>query len=235
MIVLFVALLPVALLAFYMYKKDKYAPEPIGQLLKALAYGAISVPVSLLISVPLSLFGLVFQNPTNVSQAMSTSFFGAAIPEELAKLFMLWLLLRKNKYYDEYTDGIVYAVFVSLGFAAVENVMYLIQNMDNLVSVGIVRALFSVPGHFGFGVLMGYYYALTTFYSRSPRKNLILLFVAPILAHGIFDSLLFALPTLPEWAAGVLLILFLVFCHTTWRYGMRRIKDHLERDARYMR
>lgn len=57
--------------------------------------------------------------------AIRLSFFGAAILEESAKLFMLWLLLRKNKYFGERVDGIVYAVCVSLGFAALENVMYL--------------------------------------------------------------------------------------------------------------
>ncbi len=230
-----IALLPVALLAFYMYKKDKYAPEPIGQLVKALQYGACAAIASTFISIPLTNIGLVSMQPDTPAQALITSFLGAAIPEELAKLFMLWLLLRKNKYYDEYTDGIVYAVFVSLGFAAIENIGYLLANEDDIITVGIIRALFSVPGHFGFGVLMGYYYALTTFSSHSRRKNLIFLFIAPILAHGIFDTLLFTMPTLPEWGAVIIAILFLIFCHTTWRYSMQRIKEHLSRDEQYMR
>ena len=158
------------------------------------------------------------------------AFIGAAIPEEAAKLFMLWLLLRRNEYFDEKMDGIVYAVWVSLGFAALENILYLFTNADSFLSVGIARAIFAVPGHFCFGILMGYYYSLAKFYPKSPRKNRALILAAPILVHGLYDSRLFVIGVTPI-ISGVLLILFLVFCYKMWRYGSDRIREHLERDG----
>ena len=170
-IILLIALLPVVILVYYIYHKDKKSPEPTGQLVKAFFYGILSVPLSLCISIPLGLIGLYPTEATSILGSVSAAFFGAAIPEEIAKFFMLWLLLRKNPYFDEKMDGIVYAVCVSLVFAALENIMYLFTNAESYVSVGIARAIFAVSGHFCFGILMGYYYSLAKFYPKTPTKN----------------------------------------------------------------
>ncbi len=228
-LILFAALLPVAILIFYIYRKDSASPEPTGQLVKGFFYGILSCPLSFCLSVPFLLIGLYPEQSTDVLGAITTSFFGAAIPEECAKLFMLWLLLRKNEYFDEKMDGIVYAVCVSLGFAALENVIYLFGNYEQWLSVGIVRALFSVPGHFGFGILMGYYYSLVKFYPHAGTRNKVLVLAAPILAHGLYDSILFTIDVTPI-LSGLLTIVFLVFCHRLWKYGSARIVEHLERD-----
>ena len=167
---------------------------------------------------------------TSFLGSICSAFFGAAIPEELAKFFMLWLLLRKNVHFDEKMDGIVYAVCVSLGFAAIENIMYLFTNADSYLSVGIARAIFAVPGHFCFGILMGYYYSLAKFYPKAPKKNKILILAAPILVHGVYDSILFIIDVTPA-ISGILLIVFLFFCHKMWKYASRSIKEHLQRDT----
>lgn len=215
-LILLTALLPVAILVYYIYHKDKESPEPTGQLVKAFFYGVLSAFVSLGISVPLGLIGLYSNEPTTILGSIGTAFFGAAIPEEVAKFFMLWLFLRKNPYFDEKMDGIVYAVCVSLGFAALENIMYLFTNADSYLSVGIVRAIFAVPGHFCFGILMGYYYSPAKFYPKTPKKNKALILAAPIIVHGLYDSILFIINVTPA-ISGVLLIVFLVFCHKMWR------------------
>ena len=121
---LLTALLPIAVLLFYIWRKDKDKPEPTGQLIKAFFFGVLSIFVSFCISGPLGWMGFYPGEASTIVGALSNAFFGAAIPEEIAKLVMLWLLLRKNEYFDEKMDGIVYAVFVSLGFAALENLMY---------------------------------------------------------------------------------------------------------------
>jgi RsiW-degrading membrane proteinase PrsW (M82 family) len=228
-LVLIAALLPVAVLIFYIYRKDRLCPEPAGQLIKAFFFGVASAPLSFCLSVPFGMLGLYPEVSDSVWGAISTSFFGAAIPEELAKLFMLWLLLRKNRYFDEKMDGIVYAVCVSLGFAALENIIYLISNYENYLAVGISRALFSIPGHFAFGVLMGYYYSMVKFYPAAPVRNKVMLVLAPILAHGIFDSILFMIDITPA-VTGLLVIVFLFFCHRMWKYANKRINEHLQRD-----
>lgn len=223
------ALLPVLILAFYMYNKDKAQPEPISQLLKAIMFGALSVPMSLGVSLLLILMGVNVNSEETTLECISSAFLGAAIPEELAKLAMLYLLLRKNKYFDEKIDGIVYAVFVSLGFAALENVMYLFNNYDSWMSVGISRAIFSIPGHFGFGILMGYYYSLAHFYPKNRTRNIWLAFLAPMLVHGVFDTILFVSSITPMFS-GLLTIIFIIFCHMLWKSGKVRIQEHLLRD-----
>ena len=231
-IILLTALAPVAILIFYIYRRDKSSPEPVKLLLKAFGFGVVSVFVSLVISTPLGALGFYPDNPTTIIGSICTSFFGAAIPEEIAKLVMLWLVLRKNPYFDEKMDGIVYAVCISLGFAAFENVSYLFVYSEDFLSVGIVRAIFSVPGHFCFGVLMGYYYSLAKFYPRSPKRNKTLVLLAPIVVHGLFDSILFISDATPA-ISGILSIVFVYFCYKMWKYCSRSIEEHLQRDGIY--
>ena len=227
-LILLTALLPIAILVYYIYDKDKNSPEPTGQLIKAFFYGVLSIPLSLCISIPLGLIGVYPAEATSILGSISTAFFGAAIPEEIAKFFMLWLVLRKNPYFDENMDGVVYAVCVSLGFAVLENVMYLFSNAESYLSVGIARALFAVPGHFCFGILMGYYYSLAKFYPKSAIKNKILVLIAPIIAHGLYDSILFIIDVTPA-VSSMLLIVFLVFCRKMWKYGSKKIKEQIGR------
>ena len=228
-IILLIALLPVVILVYYIYHKDKKSPEPTGQLIKAFFFGILSVPLSLCISIPLGLLCVYPAEATNILGSIGTAFFGAAIPEEIAKFIMLWLLLRNNPYFDEKMDGIVYAVFVSLGFAALENIMYIFSNEETYLSVGIARAIFAVPGHFCFGILMGYYYSLAKFYPKTPTKNKAFILAAPIVVHGLYDSILFIINVTPA-ISGVLLIVFLVFCHKMWKYGSKSIQEHLKKD-----
>lgn len=227
--ILLTALLPVVILVYYIYHKDKKSPEPTGQLVKAFFYGILSLPLSLCLSIPLGMAGLYPVEVTTTVEAMQTSFLGAAIPEEMAKFFLLWLLLRKNRHFDEKIDGIVYAVCVSLGFAALENVLYLFSDTESFLSTGISRAIFAVPGHFGFGILMGYYYSLAKFHPDTKAKNLVMTIAAPIIAHGLYDSIIFSISCTPA-ISGILTILFLVFCHRMWKIGTRKIKEYLNQE-----
>ena len=124
------ALIPALLLLGYIYWQDRKSPEPVKQLLKATAMGVLSIPLTFCILTPLSEMGFIAEDATTFGEAINIAFFGAAIPEELAKLLVLWLLLRKNKYFDERMDGIVYAVCVSLGFAGLENILYVVGDED---------------------------------------------------------------------------------------------------------
>ena len=232
--VIVIALIPVVLLLFYILRKDRRAPEPARQLVKGFMFGILSLPLSFCMSAPFGYFGLYVDEPVTVWGSVMTAFWGAAIPEEIAKLIMLWLLLRKNRHFDEKLDGIVYAVCVSLGFAAGENLLYLFYNYDSFLTVGIMRALFAIPAHFSFGVLMGYYYSLVKFYPKSPAKNKAMVILAPILAHGIYDSILFALDVTYPAVALLLLAVFLAFCFLMWHYVTSRIREHMARDIETM-
>lgn len=231
MLFLYTALTPAILLAAYIYWVDKNRREPLSQIAKAFAFGILSLFLSFTISFPAEWIGLYSNEIETIGDSVAISFFGAAIPEEVAKLFVLWLLLRKNIFFDEKADGIVYAVTVSLGFAAVENILYLLNHYDTWLSTGITRAIFSIPGHYAFGVLMGYYYSLAKFEKRRKRTHMLLTLLAPVVAHGIFDSILFCLETVESALLVLFLILlFISFCIIMHIYCHKKIKQHIEAD-----
>ena len=201
------ALLPPILLLLFVWHKDA-TKEPFLQLLKAVIFGA-------LICIPAvfweSFMGTLLFNgeePTTIIGTTLNAFLCAAVPEETLKLIALWLVLRRNPYFDEHFDGIVYAVCVSLGFAAVENVGYVLNHEEAWVSVAVTRALMAVPGHYAFAVFMGYYYSMYHFVRRDTTTAISILLV-PVLAHGIYDSL--AMSSMVNPLIGGLGFVFLIF------------------------
>jgi RsiW-degrading membrane proteinase PrsW (M82 family) len=139
----------------------------------------------------------------------------AAFTEELFKFLVLFLLIWKRPEFNEKFDGIVYAVFVSLGFAGVENVLYVISSG---VETGIVRAVTAVPAHAVFGITMGFYFGMAKFYvkEQSALKQKALLY--PIILHGIYDFILF---TGIAWLS----ILFAGFVVYLYISGLKRVKN----------
>lgn len=224
-LVILAALAPVAVLLWQILRRDAANPEPPRMLAKAFLYGMVSTAVTfVLLPITEAIGDIVVQNINPLSAAFKQAFFSAALPEEGAKLLMLWLLLRNNPYFDERFDGIVYAVCVGMGFAAVENVLYLFNNYDSWLSVGIVRALFAVPGHFFDAVIMGYYYSHYHFGTRRNPATKALILAAPVVAHGIYDGILFSYD-IDDGVAVVALILFLIFFNRLKKTGRRLIDE----------
>lgn len=214
-LVILAAITPAVWLLWTIYRKDNEQPEPTKWLVKAFIYGVLSVFLSFVISIPTSMmlgWDIDKQTYSSFMEAITNSFLFAAIPEELAKLFMLWLLLRKNPFFDEHFDGIVYAVCIGLGFAALENMFYLFDGIDDgaWIETGIIRTFISVPAHYFFAILMGYYYSVYHFGIDRSIKTKAMIIIAPILAHGIFDAILFSMQ-IDESLCGLIIILFIVF------------------------
>ncbi|MDO4512267.1 MAG: PrsW family intramembrane metalloprotease, partial [Bacteroidales bacterium] len=155
------------------------------------------------------------------------AFVGAAIPEETVKLLMLWLMLRKCDEYDEAIDGIVYAVCIGMGFAGFENVLYVFQSEEEWGTIALLRSLLAVPGHYMFAVLMGFFYSLVHFHPRRYGKYKFLIWLAPVLAHGIYDAILMvgAEHELLSLLSYIPLIAFCVWMH---RFCYKRL-GHAER------
>lgn len=227
-----IAVLPVIVLAFVVYRQDRYEKEPIGQLVKAFFFGALAI----LPAIVLERFLVWFTPPMPVLSGVYTGFVVAGFSEELCKLLLLALAVWKSRAFDEYMDGIVYACFVSLGFACFENVSYVFgqDTFANALVTGSVRAVLSVPGHFLFGVMMGYYFALAKFDPGRRWRYLLRALVVPMLMHGTFDSLLMIPESMPAGAglvSGVLFVVFLWFDIRMWKWGVRRIR-HLQELSR---
>lgn len=230
-LVILAAVTPAAWLLWTIYRKDSAQPEPTKWLLKAFVYGVMSVFLSFIVSIPTSImldWDIDKQTYSSFMEAITDSFLFAAIPEELAKLFMLWLLLRKNPFFDEHFDGIVYAVCIGLGFATLENIFYLFDGIDDgsWIETGIIRAFISVPAHYFFAILMGYYYSIYHFGIDRSLKAKAMILAAPILAHGIFDAILFSMQ-IDESLCGLLIILFIVFFTKLKKRANKRIHELL--------
>jgi len=182
--ILILSLAPVFIILFYIYFRDKYEKEPLSMLFLALIAGAIAV-------VPVLIIGqfLDYIKPVLGIQgtAFYTSFIEAGLVEEGFKLLALYLLVWKNSNFNEKFDGIVYAVFVSLGFAAVENIMYVAEGG---YKIALVRALTAVPAHALFGIRMGFYFGIAHVYKEIRTSYLIRAFTIPLILHGIYDFML---------------------------------------------
>ena len=225
-LIFLLAVAPAIILITYIYLVDIKQREPIPQILKGFIYGIISAFIAIFAASFLADVQFYTDTFSNIVEAGRLAFWGAALPEEAAKLFMLWLLVRKNKYFDEHLDGIVYAVAISMGFAAFENILYLFDNYEQWFTIGIARAILSVPGHYAFAVLMGYYYAKVHFGISNAPKDKLMILLAPVLVHTIFDWILFTISITPALAI-LLTIIFIIFVIKMHQYANARIKEHL--------
>ena len=178
------AVLPPLLIAFYIYKQDKFDKEPKELILKSFLFGCLSV-------FPILILELIF-NENLFSNYFLYMFCGVALVEEGMKYFFLKKYLYDKPDFNEPFDGIVYAVMVSLGFATVENLVYVfIYYPDQQISVAIQRMISAIPLHASCGVIMGYYVGLAKF-STNSRKLLIKgLFFATLL-HAIYNYFILA-------------------------------------------
>jgi len=227
LIILSAALLPAILLWLYIWKKDTQK-EPTSWLIKAILWGvAVIIPVAKLESgIEAMLFG-EGGKPTSLFGTTTMAFVVAALPEEAFKLFALWMVLRKNPYFDEHFDGIVYAVCVGLGFAAFENIMYVFGEED-WFSTAIVRALLAVPGHYAFAILMGYYYSVYHFVDHSPKVAACVLLV-PILAHGAYDAIAMS-GMINQYIGGLSSFVLIYFCIKMHKVAKTKVLALVESD-----
>ena len=181
------ALLPAIVLMVYVYRKDSVEQEPIGLIGRLLLLGAVAGPLA---AITENLFFALFESvlPAGTLLIFCEYFIGVALVEEGFKYLFLnttW----KNPAFNYVFDGIVYAVTVALGFAALENVLYV---FDGGIEVAIARAIFAVPGHAADGVVMGCFYGLARKFAAEgfngkARTYRLLALVLPVLEHGIYD------------------------------------------------
>ena len=222
-LLLALSVLPVILLMIFIYRQDKYQKEPVKSLAKAFIGGILAIPLDFII---IDLIYKVWVNDT----VFYSAFWEAGFPEELAKLLIFMIFIWRDKNFDEYMDGIVYASFIGLGFACVENILYVFgaagESFGAAIHTSIARAILSVPGHFLFGVVMGYFLSLAKFQEGRFWPNLIMGFLAAAAVHGLFDWLLML--DISPAANAILYIIFLVGDFFLWKLGIKYIRKQQE-------
>lgn len=216
-------ILPALILVAFIYWQDKYQREPMKWIAKSFWFGILACGGAIVME-------MLWPEPklNTMSGTLYYSFVVISFSEEMMKYLFFWLLVRGNPYFDERMDGIVYAACVGMGFAGLENIGYLLVNLDNLAALGIARGLLSVPGHFFYAVFMGYYYSLGIYgYRRHRRLYFLLAFLVPFLFHGAFDSIVLAADlseTHMMIAAGTFIVLFVAMGIFVHRHMMRLLR-----------
>lgn len=185
------ALIPVIGLLLFIYFNDKNEKEPFGFLIGLFFAGMSTITSAIILEgIGQAILGAIL--PANSSiYYIVLSFVVIGPAEELGKFIVMRLLTWHNGHFDYSYDAIVYAVFVSLGFAALENIGYVFSNG---VVTAILRMFTSIPGHAGFAVFMGFFYGRSKHAKITNNKsgyviNTLLSMFIPIIAHGIYDAI----------------------------------------------
>ena len=190
--VLGIALAPVVFLFTYIYLKDEYEREPLKYLIVSFLLGVFSaVPVVMLGNWVEGYTGFRLSSPSWL-ETLAYAFIVVAFTEEWMKYLVLRWYMYPHKEFDEPYDGIMYGAAISLGFAAIENILYVVTS-DDAIGTGLLRMFTAVPAHAMFGVLMGYFVGKAKFLGKGPNAFLERckgLLVA-IFFHGLYDFFLF--------------------------------------------
>lgn len=184
-----IALAPVAIVFTIVFMLDRYDREPLRLLILSFVFGIlIAVPVVFAEIYMQQLFGIQDeQNP--LLPTVLLAFVVVAFSEEGFKFLVLRLYAYPKKAFDEPYDGIMYAVAVSMGFAAIENVLYV---LGGGLGVGILRMFTAVPAHAAFAHMMGYFVGLAKFESNAAKRVgfMLLGLGLAVLTHGLYDFFL---------------------------------------------
>ena len=161
---------------------------------KSVIGGMVSAPLAIGFSVLLARLGF----PTEgLWGAASKAWMGAAIPEEVAKFLIVWFYIRRHPQCDSAGDLFCGSVLVGLGFALLENLLYLLSS-DNWMMTGFMRGAMAVPGHTIDGMMMGVFLAWWWRKDILAPAALVLALGLPIMAHGFYDFPLMALDSFEE-------------------------------------
>ena len=186
---LVLAVLPAAFLLVYIYKKDVHEKEPIGLLASLFVLGALTTISSMIVEVACDSFASLILSPDSIPYMLIENILIVAATEETGKYVVLRLRTWKSPEFNYTFDAVVYAVVVSLGFATLENIFYLV---DGSLTTAVARAILSVPGHAIDGVFMGFFYGVAKHAQRMGDNkrcstNLWLALIAPVIIHGLYD------------------------------------------------
>ncbi|MCR5715966.1 MAG: PrsW family intramembrane metalloprotease [Lachnospiraceae bacterium] len=188
-ILLGIAVLPPLLLIIYIYRRDQVEKEPLGLLAKLFLLGAVSVfPAALAETIGEQLLSNLYLENTTYYNLIDC-FLIIGIAEEGLKYLVLKKVTWKHPAFNYRFDAIVYAVCVSLGFALLENVMYVFIGG---VSTGVVRAFTAIPAHAINAIYMGYYVGQAKLCEKYGEVNgeisdLRMAFFVPVFLHGFYD------------------------------------------------
>lgn len=189
---LFIALFPPLILLYYIYRRDKIEKEPKRLVLKVFVLGILStIPILIGEICAEGVLDFFLEDQTAYLYIFLDNILCVGLIEEYFK-YRAAKSIWKNPEFNFMYDAIVYTVTAALGFAAIENVLYVLEEG---FSVGIMRALLSIPGHATDGVFMGLFFGAAKYSElhndkKGKKTNLRKAIWVPTILHGIYDALL---------------------------------------------
>lgn len=187
-LLIIIAVVPALFLMVQVYKADRIEKEPLPYLLGLALWGIVSTIIAVALETAGS-YLIAGLGPGTVIYNLVMYFIVVALSEEASKYLVLKWRTWRNSNFNCIFDGLIYSVFVSLGFALWENIQYVaIYGFET----GIVRAFTAIPGHASFAVFMGVWYGMAKRYAfmgeaKKSKTCRILAVLVPALFHGIYD------------------------------------------------
>jgi protease PrsW len=175
------AVVPSLLLVFYFVRRDLF-PEPARVIWGTFGLGIATIPGVLLVAVPIG--ALLEGIPDPLVAGLLAAFLTAAVPEELFKFIVVRGFAARHAAFDEPMDGVVYGAVASLGFATLENILYVASGG---FGVAALRAFTAVPAHAFMGAIMGYYVGRAKFHPDEKVRATVLAYFVPMVLHGLYD------------------------------------------------
>lgn len=172
----------IAIILFILYR-DKFDREPAVVLLVSFFFGILSTIPAYLLESAAGYFKL-----SGIEGSILFAFLGVALVEELVKFIPLRYYSLSRRSFDEPLDGIVHGVMIGMGFATLENILYVYRHG---METGWLRMFTAVPGHASWGVIMGYYAGKARFDYERRAKILLTGFLLATFFHGLYDACLF--------------------------------------------
>ncbi len=220
------AVVPGLALVLFFYFRNRFKREPSLPIFIAFILGALVIFPAFTTSSLLQRLTGWFSGEPRLLKIFLSAFFIAGLVEESWKFFVVRFYCYHLPEFDEPYAGIMYSTTVSLGFATVENIIYIFgHTMLGGVKTGILRALLAVPSHAFYGVLMGYFLGEAKFVNTRTEENLrgLLGLGLAIVAHGLYDFLVIAIPYRP-----LLLVSLIVFSILVWVILFEATRRHSE-------
>lgn len=213
-----IAVIPAIIIITGIYLSDRHDREPFKVLFFTYVLGALMVIPSIIVEEILIRFNIF----PSVLGAFFNAFIVAGFTEEYFKRWAILKYSYKTKFFNEKLDGIVYGVFAAMGFATIENIIYVVYRYTNNPFIGLYRGIFSVPAHAVFGITMGYYLSLARFDLDLKRKkmNMRKSLYMPLIMHGIFDFILMA--QIPQ-----LTLIFVPYVIFIWWLNQRKLSSFM--------
>ena len=208
------SILPGFLIMSLIYNLDEQDKEPLWLLAIAFILGA----VNLYLDINILEYLLSSINVQNNFLSTAIEALTVSTTEEVLKFLVVILIIYPNKNFDEPFDGIVYSVFVGMGFATAENLTFVLQGS---ASLAIMRMISAVPAHFVFAVIMGYYLGKAKSNKKAQLIFIVLSLLIPIIFHALYDYFLFIDFIPGVWIGGIVTLVIALFI------AKKSIKEHM--------